>query len=237
METIEIVVIITLITVLLIIINTYLIMRLITHFKGQKVNIKSLYIIKGSETSGSFKAEFYNKSVSDVKLCDFGFIYKKKYISLFDITVEKLDKEDKTKILLEKDEHASYTISYDFIKERLLSIFDNRKKLTKIIIYAKSINGVESRKKSRYFYKNVKVVFKNELLIEKIEQKRLDLEKSTAEKEIKRKKALEIKTKKAELRSKKWTAFKDNIKRKWNGIFKKKDIVKKEIEAEKKESK
>lgn len=219
----------TLVGVILSIIYSRLLLR---HFKGQKVNIKARYQIEATSKQGIYKITLINDNLSDIKIKDFGIKYNNQEQTRFKQFVIDMDLEDKEKILIEPEKSIDFSYTYEELKEIILQILDNRKKVKKIKVYAMTLAGHETIIKTKELRKNIVRVFRHELEMERIEENRIKAEK-LAEKQMKLREIRDLKRKQ---RKEKRTAMKDNFKQSiqnWKSKVFRKKVTEQPVEKEK----
>lgn len=207
---------------------------LLRHFKGQKVNIKARYQIESTTKKGIYKITLINDNLTDIKIKDFGIKYNNQEQTRFKQYISDLDLEDKEKILIEPEKSIDFSYTYDELKEIILQILDNRKKVKKIKVYAMTLGGHETIKSAKELRKNIIRVFKHELEMERLEENKIKAEKLSE----KRKKQREIRDVKRKEKQAKRQKMKDNFKKSmksWTSkVVRKKqeEVVSKEKESE-----
>lgn len=239
MELNEYVIIIMLVCIGLILIGTFVSILysrlLLRHFKGQKVNIKARYQIESTTKQGIYKITLINDNLSDIKIKDFGIKYNNQEQTRFKEYVEEQGLEDKEKILIEPEKSIDFSYTYEELKDIILQILDNRKRVKRIKVYAMTLAGHETKKVTKELRKNIIRNFKHELEIERLEANRIKAEKLAE----KRKKQKEIRDIKRNERKQKRQSQIDKMKASWKRFTDKitgKNKVKKEKEPKEKES-
>ncbi len=224
------------------IINLVFTRRLLVHFKGQKVEIKARFQIEATTNERTFKMTLTNKNINDIKLIDFGIIYNKSEYSVYKSYMLEHDIDIDSKILIEPNENIEFMFNYTDLKQILLNVLNDRRKVKRIKIFATSKSGKESIKNAKDVRKNIVRKFKEELLIEKNEKKMIESEKRL---ELKKKKAEKARVnknirqeKRSQLRAKinnKGQKFIESVK----NIFKKKKVevkVQEQVKEKEKEN-
>ena len=208
---------------------------LLRHFKGQKVNIKARYQIESTTKEGIYKITLINDNLSDIKIKDFGLKYNNQEQTRFKQFIEENSLEDKEKILIEPEKSIDFSYTYEELKQIILQILDNRKRVKKIKVYAMTLAGHETKKTTKELRKNIIRIFKHELEIERLEANRIKAEQLAE----KRKKQKEIRDVKRNERQRKRQTQIDKMKASWKRFTDKitgKNKEEKEEEPKEKES-